>query len=178
MRATKGSQRAVSETLPHTTSTEARGTPSGAPEEWTLDARWVRLPDGTEELLADLGLRDEHGRPLQGRAVVRCVKDGLCDCRAFVLRGPVCSEIRTTWPRGTCAEVRAAGEEALRAARARQALRHPPGRAFCEGCRQGVALVADRCPRCLVLHGEPCPGCGRRAYHLEECPRVPRAAQG
>lgn len=178
MRATKGSQRTARGTLPHTTVTEAREPQDGGPDGWALDARWVRQPDGTEELLADLGLRDEHGRPLQGRAVVRCVPGGVCDCRAFVLRGPVCSEIRTTWPRGTCPEMKAAGEEALRAARARQVVRHPPGRAFCEGCRQGVALVADRCPRCLVLHGAPCSVCGRRAYHREGCPQAPRAAQG
>ncbi len=49
---------------------------------------------------------------------------------------------------------------------------------FCEGCTTNdnhngaVELEGDSCPRCHVLHGEPCVECGRRGYHKDSCSEV------
>jgi len=41
-----------------------------------------------------------------------------------------------------------------------------------EDCRPYVNAVSGECRVCHVLHGDPCPECGRRGQHLTECRRV------
>lgn len=39
---------------------------------------------------------------------------------------------------------------------------------LCDAC--GVKLEDGKCPKCHVVHGNPCPDCGRRGYHVDACP--------
>lgn len=45
-----------------------------------------------------------------------------------------------------------------------------------DGDCAGHLDAAGVCLVCGVLHGDPCPGCGRRGFHAMGCPRLPDLA--